>query len=163
MPRRGPDREVDYDAISDIDWARIAAYIDSEGCIRIHQNSPNRKTGEVYHGVLIVVAQREPELPEWLTATFGGFLYRAKEVPGKTRMYYWRTGATQSYEILKRCKPYMIVKGEQAEIAIEYRETTGGTGRKVPEEVKLKREALKLKLYVLKHGHKAKIEISSTG
>jgi len=162
MPRRGPDHEVDYEAISQIDWARIAAYIDGEGCIRIHQNSPHTKTGEIYHGVLIIVAQREPALPEWLVATFGGFLYRSKAQEGKTTMTYWRASTVQACEILKRCRPYMIVKGAQADIAIEYRETTGGTGRKVPEEIKLRRQALRLKLDALKHGHKAKVEIESS-
>lgn len=162
MPRRRPDHEVNYEAISPIDWARIAAYIDGEGCIRIHQNSPHRKTGEIYHGVLIIIAQREPELPEWLMNTFGGFLYRSKEREGKTTMFYWRASTVQAFEILKRCRPYMIVKGNQADVAIEYRETTGGTGKKVPVETKLKREELRLRLYALKHGHKAKVEISST-
>lgn len=163
MARRGPDRVVDYDLVSDIDWARLAAYIDGEGCIRIHQNSPHRKTGEIYHGVMIVIAQREAALPRWLTDTFGGFFYQAKARQGYTTMHYWRVSTVQSCEILRRCKAYMIVKGEQADVAIEYRDTTGITGRKVPEETKLRRQALRLRLDSLKHGHKAKIEILSTG
>jgi hypothetical protein len=162
MTRRGPDRVVDYEAVSQINWARLAAYIDGEGCIRIHQNSPHRKTGEKYHGVMIIVAQRGPELTDWLVENFGGFSYLSKAYPTRTAMHYWRSSTSQSYEILKRCRPYMIVKGEQADVAIEYRETTQSTTRKLPTELKLRREALRLKLYVLKHGHKAEVKIENT-
>lgn len=149
-----------YDALSDVDWARLAAFIDSEGCIRIHCNSPHRKTGHRYHGIQITIAQRDNALTDWLYAKFGGHLYRSKNVPGKTTMNYWRVSTYLSVEILLRCLDYFVVKRDQAEIALEYRDTIQRTTRKVPEEVKLKQEALRLKLDALKHGHKLKVELA---
>jgi hypothetical protein len=159
MPRR-PKREVDYGTIAEIDWGRLAAYLDGEGCIRIHANSPHRKTGYRYHGMMLVVGQREPELCEWLHEKFGGYFYRSKEVLGRTTMHYWRVNTIGTTEILKRCLPYMIVKKAQAEVALEYRETVGSNTKRVSQETRTRQEELKLKLHKLKHGHKGTVEVA---
>lgn len=147
-------RVVDYDIIPDIMWARLAAYIDGEGCIRIHSTGPNRKTGYRYHGVLLIIGQKEPDLSSWLFENFGGFTHGGKAYGSRPVMHYWRASTQQAIEILKRCMPYFLVKGKQAEIALEYRLLVTRSTRRVPDDVRKKQEELRWKLDELKHGHK---------
>lgn len=146
---------VDLSQVPAVNWAKLAAYIDGEGCIRIHHNSRNRKTGHRYHGVQIVIAQRDVRLVEWLFKTFGGLYYKAKEVSGKTTMHYWRVNTLLAVELLEKCSPYMEVKADQAGIALEYRKYVTKGRSKLSTETRLMQEELRLKLDKLKHGHKA--------
>lgn len=153
--------EIDYDAVSEIHWAQLAAFIDSEGCIRIHCNSPSRKTGHRYHGIQVTIGQRDERLIDWLHEIFGGHRYKSKVVEGRTTMAYWRVNTLSAVEVIKRCLPFFVIKREQADVALEYRMLVGSTTKRVSPEVRLQQEALRLRLDALKHGHKIKVVLES--
>jgi hypothetical protein len=128
------NRKVLKDDIKDVDWARLAAYIDGEGCIGIiptrgqamRRKSPN-------HHLKVFVANTDPRLLDWIFETVGvGMCYRLPNSPSlaaninsgkwKPRFQWWVT-AKPAAQILEGCLPYFIIKREQAEIAIAFQKT----------------------------------------
>lgn len=116
MIYKKPDREP-----SEIDWARLAAFIDGEGCIYI--STPNRKSGKgtcLYVGV----TNTDPRLVSWLGNTFGGVVYgnpHKKNTNVKWSLAYkWVIASRQAVPILERCMPYFVIKKEQAEIGLAH-------------------------------------------
>lgn len=126
------------DNISELDWARLAAYIDSEGCVIIQDcirkgNGGRPTEGKPYRCFILAlsVAPTDPRLPRWCESTFGGHVnYDPREKAGRGHDNYerkplwsWAPGSKLAGEILKGCLPYFIIKREQAEVAISFRDT----------------------------------------
>lgn len=145
---------VDYKKISTIDYARLAAYIDGEGCIRLQPSG--HKRAHRFYTVMLVIGQSEHagmQLIEWLHQTFGGRVNKGK---GKyCPMYYWMLGATALDIVLVRCLPYLLVKGDQVRLALEYRGTVTDKTFNLPDSLVQHREEIRMKLHQLKHGHKS--------
>lgn len=99
-----------------MDWARLAAYIDGEGYIRVALNSRN------HQGRLEVnVSNTDYRLLVWLKDTFGGSVHRGgKSLAGKKQLWRWVLDRHRAAELLAQCLPYFIVKKEQAEIGIAF-------------------------------------------
>jgi len=141
---------VDLEKISEIDYARLAAYIDGEGCIRFQPSGYARRNK--YYTVNVIIGQADRNLITWLYKIFGGSVYTGK---GKYRpMHYWKLGATALDYVLSRCLPYLLVKKEQAEVGLEYRATMTDRTITLPQQLIDRREELRLKLHKMKHGHK---------
>jgi hypothetical protein len=135
---------------SEIDWARLAAYIDGEGCISIHrrkQYSHKAKPGwRPNYLVQVSIGNTDARLIKWLHATFGGFVGTYPDPKNRNWCFRWTAHSGKCSDLLKQCLPYFIMKREQAEIAIEFRSTYSkeyvGRGRIVPDEVIAKRDGL---------------------
>lgn len=102
---------------SQIDWARMAAFIDGEGCIRIankpcKQNQTRRRTM-----LLIAITQVNPRLMNWLKETFSGTV-SVRKTPVVN--YQWTVQSRHAEWILENCLPFFVVKREQAEIGIAH-------------------------------------------
>ena len=132
---------------TEIDFARLAAYVDGEGTIFI-QGSKEKRT----HVLTLIVANTDNRLITWLQNTFGGNVYfshsKAQRFRGNTICYSWRVFEERAEIVLKRILPYMICKGEQAQVALNYRtlKAQGSRGHKVTVEVFQAREALRAKV-----------------
>jgi hypothetical protein len=104
-----------------IDWARLAAYLDGEGTIVII------KSRLEYTQLVIRVANTDPRLPMWCKELFGGKVYASDtnvRRDGRSRRFYtWAIQSQKAENILRECLPHFILKREQAEIALAYRET----------------------------------------
>lgn len=143
-----------YDTIAQTDWARLAAYIDSEGCVQITWiHKATRKRG--YHALYVDIGSIDVRLMSWLQNTFGGYANSTKSNAnpfGKRQMFYWRCSAQMAEDVLRRTLPYMIVKREQAEVALQFRATFvgGHNTRELRGTVDQEREALRHKLSALK-------------
>jgi len=103
-----------------IDWARLAAFIDGEGTIVIKSYKVK------YTQLFIRIANTDPRLPIWCKDVFGGQLYasdsNAIRKNGR-RVYTWVLQSKKAELILRGCLPYFLLKKEQAEIALVYRKT----------------------------------------
>lgn len=102
------------------DWARLAAYIDGEGCMSITFRTEN---GRRLPGQLIMsVANTDPRLARWLLRFGVGHVVSKYRANAKaTRPFYtWRVASRQAAAIIERCLPFFVIKREQAEIAIAY-------------------------------------------
>ena len=99
-----------------IDWARLAAYIDGEGYIRV-------ATGKTHSGRLEVnVSNTDYRLLEWLKSTFGGNVYvGSRKGPAQKKLLWrWVVDRSNAERILAGCLPYFIVKREQAECGLSF-------------------------------------------
>jgi hypothetical protein len=143
------------EAVSEIDYARLAAYIDGEGCIRLQPSGHKRRNR--FYTVVVVIGQADRRLIDWLLETFGGS-YSLGVMGVHRRIHYWKLGSQALDYVLVRCLPHFVVKAEQAKIALEYRATVTDRTITLPQELIDRREELRQRLHDLKHGHKIKRE-----
>jgi len=109
--------------VSEIDWARLAVLIDGEGSIGIHRTPRQSKSG--WHmRVVLEVANTDPRMMKWLHELLGGTV-RCKDNSSQRRhiCFKWQIVGTGAHVILTKCLPYFLIKRDQAETAIAFRET----------------------------------------
>ena len=162
------NRKVLRTDIKDVDWARLAAYIDGEGCIDIHTNRGQEVLGKSrLHSLVVHVTNTDPRLPLWIFDTFGvGINYQKQKSPsvvalmgaGKKwrQVHIWIVTAKSASQILEGCMPFFIIKREQAEIAIAFQKTKvlhncGRRGDRTPPNVIQMREQMAHEVRELKH------------
>jgi hypothetical protein len=122
-----------------IDWARLAAYIDGEGCIQCKLSSGSRN----HSSMKVCVSNTDVRLLNWLQETFGGKINYAvgNKETGRRKVWRWELFNDQAEAVLNSCMEFFIVKKDQAEIAIGYRQLIRrqkssmeyGRGKKLPE------------------------------
>lgn len=110
------------------DNAYAAGVVDGEGCIQI--NATPKHTW-----LAISVANSDPRVCVWLAERYGGKVHQDKPRVrnGKpTRvMYSWQVGSATAGEFLKAIHPYLVIKKEQADIALAFLVTKGKGGQRV--------------------------------
>jgi hypothetical protein len=95
-----------------LDLARLAAFIDGEGCI-----SSVSSKGYIYPQLSI--GNTDIRLGMWLTETFGGHAYGREPANEKWKvLYLWKPEANRIKELLLMVLPYLLLKQEQAAVAI---------------------------------------------
>lgn len=148
---------------SEIDYARLAAYIDGEGCISMSV-ARKREWKHDSVSVFLSVHNTDPRLIQWCLERWGGRVYKTEHNGGKGKSrgwsdsYGWRVTCQQAREILEVCLPFFIIKREQAEIAIALQKTCKYWGKAgAPEEVHLLRWNLRQQLSALK-GRNARLK-----
>ena len=112
-----------------VEWAYLAGLIDGEGCITSRRNSK----GSYY--TRMTISQKRVELLWWVHERFGG----AVSVKGRT----WHAGSRHSAWVLEGVLPYLVLKRDQAEVALALCER-GTKGHRLP-RVEQERLALRLK------------------
>lgn len=112
--------DINWDTIQEIDWARLAAYIDGEGCITIS----NTKGSQAQY-MKVFIANTDPRLMEWCRDNFGGTINGKKRVNREKHKpcYVWTVCSQMAWVVLLGCMPYFIIKREQAEIALSFQRT----------------------------------------
>lgn len=108
------------DKITEIDWARLAAYVDGEGCFSIIRVKAKNGVPDAF-GFQLSVSNTSLKLMDWLEATFGGSVYpknasRKEHKPG----YQWQVNGYNAYKLIANFKGYLIIKLDQAEIALKF-------------------------------------------
>jgi hypothetical protein len=126
---------------SQIDWARLAAFIDGEGCISISGPSESgKRTRSTY--LLAKITNTDARLLEWVGNTL--------------RM---------ATEVLEGCLPYFIIKKEQAEVGLAHQRLIGIRQREkspriTPESFNARME-LRDQLSMLKGTHSRRQDLRS--
>ena len=128
-------------------WA--AGAVDGEGCIAIvavkHKDSVR-----LQYGLYIAVGNTDPRMPRRLADLFGGNVLVKSARPGNRTMYEWRIFASKAGAVLKELRPYLIVKGEQADVGIAFAETLRRRGSWHTADLRDTRESMRTKIAVLK-------------
>lgn len=140
---------------SQIDWARLAAYIDGEGAILLNRFSGQTErqwSARKRIWLRIAICNTDPRLIIWCRDTFGGCIATESRSnnPKHNACYRWFVSCRMAGWILENCMPYFIIKKEQAEIGLAFQSTIGGPGIFVSEETRAYREALREKLHSMK-------------
>jgi hypothetical protein len=154
---------------TEVDWARLAAYIDGEGSIFIRQRKATagdvRKNQARGHSLVVTIANCDIRLLNWCRENFDGCVYRSRpDSPGvgakyqrPRRAYFaWIVGNAKAAHMLDKCMPYFICKKEQAEIALAFQKTVSRRNHTrwkggLPSGLYEEREAFRLELQRLKH------------
>lgn len=119
-----------------IDYARLAAFIDGEGWFSILRRSPHteRRTGNknFTYSLVIGVANTSIDLHAWLEETFGGKTYphknregiviKGKETKQNKKAYDWHITSRNAIKLLRKIRPYLIIKCEQGDLAFVFYE-----------------------------------------
>jgi len=111
----------------------FAGLFDGEGCVGlwerdIKHSGIGRKTP--YFSIDLSVSNTNVEVLEHIRRTIGGSLGTSNSYKlmknGKPRrkLHRWAAQSNESYHILKAAAPFLIVKREQALLAMEFHETT---------------------------------------
>ncbi|MBC8388254.1 MAG: hypothetical protein H8E13_09450 [Actinobacteria bacterium] len=150
--------------------AYCAGLIDGEGCISIgkryeikHNNLGNNQfkkgkkarkdTWSPNYSLFVIVVQKDKCITDWLYGNFGGSLDKAKGSGFSTQTKYhrWVLRSNDALKLLKRIKPYLILKKDQALIGIELQKhLKGSMGKRLTEEKIQKREKLYQQLKAIK-------------
>lgn len=125
MPVHRKEYEQFINALSEIDKARLAAYIDSEGTIYI--NVAAKLSGRMLNSqyrLSLVITNTDHRLMDWLKRTFDGSVYYVKYEKckhlGKKPIMRWQVNERMAEVILKACAPHMIMKRPQAEVGLSF-------------------------------------------
>ena len=105
-------------------WSYLAAMLDAEGTICMYVTPADSKQPN-HCSLQIIVYNTSIVLMKWLVANFGGKFYtRTKQtglINSSKAQYAWHPSGSKNREkILLGVLPYMVVKREQAKIALEF-------------------------------------------
>lgn len=136
IPRQDFDALVD--TASEMDWLRLATYIDTEGSIVIERAEPQKKfrQSSPAYQLRVSVSNTGIRIIDWLLRTFGSGVYECgmEHNPlGKKQGMQWVVQEDRAAVILRRCMPYFIEKREQVQTALTFRrvKVLGSRGKKV--------------------------------
>lgn len=137
---------------AELAWA--AGVLDGEGCICIY-GRPGRiskKSGFRALALIINVVNTDPRMPFKMKEIFGGncnLTAERRNNPRRRPVMSWIITGRPAGVVLTKVLPYLVIKKEQAEVAIAYAGTIGRTGPLSP-VVSAKRESLRGQLVLLK-------------
>jgi hypothetical protein len=111
-------------------WSYLAGILDGEGCINIARSRRSKTDGRTFYINYVLqldVFNTSLPLMKWLVQYFGGVYYtRDRNIGQYKRSYNWRPkGATNRKNILLGILPYLVIKHEQAKIALQYLDMQG--------------------------------------
>jgi hypothetical protein len=149
QPRRWFDENAGplFDA-----WA--AGFIDGEGCIYIHRFRV-RRYARHYYALVVSVGQSGKHgrmCLERLQESYGGRVYHhgPDRRANRQEKWNWSIRTAAAAEFLARIRPYLIVKADQADVALEFRSLVGGVGVRAGDRYAL-HEALYWRMRELKN------------
>lgn len=139
----------------------LAGFIDGEGSIFITTRKPriekeNNYQYSVQHYLYLVVVNTNPKPIKLLKEVFGGRIYSLRGTScGWRPTWRWETVCKKAESIIRELLPYLIVKKEEAELALEFRkECKKPLGqirvKKLKKEIIDKREKYKKSMQELK-------------
>jgi hypothetical protein len=106
--------------------AYFAGFFDGEGCIRIDRikvkSNENRPSEYTRYQLRIAAAQVSPQPLIVLQKRFGGSITtkRSTDSPKHRTTHTWFAWSKFAYDALVAMKPFLIVKAEEADIAISF-------------------------------------------
>ena len=116
------------DAVEWYAWA--AGIIDGEGCILLSPGKHDRC--KEYWTLRVSVSQVDRRLLTRLHAMFGGSVssHGRMQAKGGRPISCWRVTSRQAEHVLRTVFPWLVVKREQAELALQSRDYMGTRGIK---------------------------------
>jgi hypothetical protein len=121
---------------TEIGWA--AGIVDGEGCIGLYNSG-----GYAGPRLNLAVASIDPRLTAELHRLFGGTLTRRHHAePHLRSAETWTTTGITAARVLNTVAPALIIKREQADVALRWAETITNRGGRLPWELVTKRTDL---------------------
>ena len=102
--------------------AYTAGLFDGEGCIHISKVKAGQYNHKLdYHQLHVNLVNTNKKVLNWLKDEFGGSV-RRHDIKARSKCWTWYMYTIKAKDFLKLIYPYLIIKKEQAKIAIEFRE-----------------------------------------
>ncbi len=141
-------------------WSYVAAMVDAEGGVFLSRTILYTSKGNPYFGydLKVSIANISMRLMMWLVKNFGGeFRAKQKGKWGKHTCYEWfvNGGYTRLEVFLLGIIPYMLIKRDQANVALQFIRLRGGVNPQ-------KRAELHAKMISLNSGKIPTTNTSST-
>lgn len=131
---------------TDTDYAYIAGVIDSDGCIQACKLT----SGSGHYRAELHVIQKNIAIIDFLYSRFEGSVnvVNRQHKSGLKNYIRWMITGTRMANILKNCLPYLVLKKEQAKLAIELQSmlVPKGRARKLPVEAIERRKYIAFKM-----------------
>ena len=111
----------------DINYA--AGFFDAEGCVSVIQNRTRGEKiargipGKIYlkYSLMVSVANTAKNVLDEFQSLWGGNVYQQKKGTDDARQcYVWRLNGKKSKPFLDAVSPLLVVKHEQAKLALEF-------------------------------------------
>jgi len=107
-------------AVSMLDWAKMAAYIDGEGSIYISSAQKHARNFPVFT-LGLNVSNTDRRLVEWCKSIFGGSIKTKTHPRTKRRTsYIWICYSDHAVAVLNGCIPHFVIKKRQAMTAVAF-------------------------------------------
>jgi hypothetical protein len=141
--------------VSEIDFARLAAFIDGEGTIYINEPPrPYGRSARPQHHLQLMVSNTDPRLMNWLKGTFDGCVYHIRNLKqpnplAKRKVMHWQVNERLAFYLLEKILPYMIIKRQQAEVAMAFmklKKTRAEATKRLTDDEFLMRHGLKMEI-----------------
>lgn len=121
----------DYDPVV---LAYVAGILDGEGTIGISMTKPNQGRVSPSFKIYCAVVMTDPIVPYMLYGMFGGSIHT---YPGRQEKHkattHWRSSGKIAVKVCKCTLPYLKVKHQQAQLAIDFDKRIGNfTTRSMP-------------------------------
>jgi hypothetical protein len=133
---------------TDTEWAYLAGIIDGEGSIYV-------AAVDKYQQPRISITNTDRRLLLWVQHITGGGSINFRDYAHRNGhwkpCWNWRAAANQMTRILQMVRPYLIIKGEQADLALEFIRLGIYNGESLPFNISRKREYLTHKIRALNH------------
>lgn len=112
--------------------AYLAGIVDGEGTIQIIKQS--NKGSVPYHTAALYVTNSDMRLLEWIQSRFGGNITKARQHVGKNwrPVYRIQIYGDLSLQVVKLIEPFLVLKREQAQLFIEFRDRIRQPGKGRP-------------------------------
>jgi len=136
--------------------AYLAGLFDGEGSINIFKQSNKKDRINSGYFLEISIGNTHKGVLQWVLENFGGRLTHNAEQYTKRnhRTWRWRASSNEACAVLKILLPYLIVKREQAQLAIEFQEHINTHPRRgnqvLSEEELVWREAQRVRLSTIR-------------
>jgi len=129
--------------------AHIAGIVDGEGCVGIYRHR-YRASGEdrMSHHVRLNIANTCVPLMDYLSVHLGGEV-RVYARGTHKPVYVWQAYGENAGMVLQAILPYLVVKKQHAEIALEFLGLGHYDRNGVPDGVSAARESLAVRMSVL--------------
>lgn len=124
--------------------AYLAGIIDGEGsiCPIRYSQKVNGKTYR-YGDIRIAVYNTNADLIKWVSRRFGeGNTQKSNRAEGHKPCYQWSVLGRKTHVIIEAIIPYLVIKREQAKLALDYNQVRGTLGVRLTNEIKMERERI---------------------
>ena len=121
---------------SPTELAYLAGFFDGEGYVGISSDHPKWKKGGVYYRLRINVTQKNPVVLLKLKSIYGGTLHQ-----GKDGVWKWYADGKMGCCFLSDILPFLQIKKQQAELAIEFQSLNLGKTKTVIQKERQKQIA----------------------
>ena len=128
-----------------IDWAYLAGFVDADGSIGVNRWLDKRSQRYRYI-TRTSISNCDKYIMNWLVSEFGGSVSLSNRNAQKHHKTLWRwsLGGVKSRSVLRHILPYLRLKQERAELALQFIRTMRkeGGGEALSSDIVSKRERI---------------------